>query len=259
MSAHWVNAGPHGPTGHGFTAENVRKGTAYYSFDLAPGIKGIMLDSTDPTGGGNGSIDSAQAAWLEEELAKVSSLSYDLDGNAVTKNADDQMVVIFSHHPSPSFGALRIPDRDKTAVNSTDAMLALLGRFPNVILWMNGHYHNNHVWPRKNSHGDHAFWEINTTSHIDFPQQSRSVEIIDNNDGTLSIVGVMIDHSEPLELDYAKPFSMVQLAAFSAELAMNNPDLDLESRLRLGKDQNVELLLKKPFGAAAPTATPTAG
>ncbi|WP_449373304.1 hypothetical protein [Arthrobacter psychrolactophilus] len=87
------------------------------------------------------------------------------------------------------------------------------------------------------------------------------MEIIDNNDGTLSIVGVMIDHSEPLELDYAKPFSMVQLAAFSAELAMNNPDMDLEARVALNRSQNVELLLKKPFGSAIPTATatPTAG
>lgn len=247
MSAHWVNAGPHGPAGHGFTSENVRKGTAYYSFQLAPGILGIMLDSTDPTGGGKGSIGSEQAAWLERELAKVSSVSYSETGKPLRQDVEDQMVVLFSHHPSPSFGALRIPERDEVAINSPEAVLALIGRHPNVILWLSGHQHSNLIWPRKNNNGNHAFWEVNTASHIDFPQQSRSVEIIDNNDGTLSIAGVMLDHSEPLTLDYSKPFSAAQLAAFSAELAMNNPGMDLEARTALNRNQNVELLLKKPF------------
>lgn len=247
MSAHWVNPGPHGPEGHGFTSENVRKGIAYYTFQLAPGIVGIMLDSTDPTGGARGSIDSQQAAWLTEELAKASSITYDQKGNRTKTDNEDQMVVLFSHHPTPSFGALRIPHRDPRAINSGKDMLALLGRHPNVILWLNGHQHNNAVWARKSDLGDHAFWEVNTASHFDFPQQSRSVEIIDNSDGTLSIAGVMVDHSVPMELEYSAPFSVAQLAALSAGLAMNNPGFDLVARTATNRNQNVELLLKKPF------------
>ena len=249
MSAHWISPGPCGPVGHGFTAENIRKGTAYYSFQLAKGIIGLMLDTTDPTGGGKGSIASEQAAWLEEELTKVSSVSFSKDGRRIEKDVENQMVVLFSHHPSVSFGPLRTPTHDSSAINNPKSVYALLGRFPNVVLWLNGHYHNNHVWPRKSTRGNHAFWEINTASHIDFPQQARTVEIIDNNDGTLSIAGIMVDHSDAIKLDYSKPFSAAQLAAFSAELAMNRPGLDVAERTSSSKDedQNVELLLKKPF------------
>lgn len=249
MSAHWVSPGPHGPSGHGFTTENVRKGTAYYRFQLAPGIIGLMLDTTDPTGGGKGSLDSAQAAWLEEELAKVSTVRFGKDGQRIKQDVKDQMVVLFSHHPSVSFGPLHTPSRNTAAINSPESVYRLLGRYPNVVMWINGHYHNNWIWPRKNSLGKHAFWEINTASHIDFPQQSRTVEIIDNNDGTLSIAGVMVDHSDPVKLDYSQPFTVAQLAAFSAELAVNRPGLDVAARTSASKNkhQNVELLLKKPF------------
>lgn len=247
MGAHWVNPGPHGPAGHGFTLENVRTGTAYYRFQLAEGIIGLMLDTTDPTGGGKGSIGSVQAAWLERELATVNSVSYSSTGKPIRQDAEDQMVVLFSHHPSPSFGALRIPARDEAAINSPEAVLALIGRYPNVILWLNGHQHFNSVWPRKSALGGHAFWEVNTASHTDFPQQSRTVEIINNKDGTLSIAAVMVDHSGPMKLDYAKAFTPAQLAAFSAELALNWPGLNVAARTATTKSQNVELLLKKPF------------
>ena len=42
-----------------------------------------------------------------------------------------------------------------------------------------------------------GFWEINTASHIDFPQQAGIVEIADNRDGTLSIFATIIDSAGP--------------------------------------------------------------
>lgn len=247
MSAHLINTGPHGPAGHGFTADNVRTGLAYYRFQIAPGIVGFMLDTTDPTGGGSGSLDGGQAAWLEAELIKVSGMYYSKRGNEIRHDVPNQMVVIFSHHPSSVFGKPRSAASDASAVDSPQAVQELLGRYPNVILWVSGHLHRNLVWPRPSSYGDHGFWEVNTASHIDFPQQSRSVEIIDNMDGSLSIAGVMIDHSDAVGLDYSKPFTSAQLAAFSAELALNVPDSVAAKRTGTDKDQNVELLLRKPF------------
>ena len=37
-----------------------------------------------------------------------------------------------------------------------------------------------------------AFWEVNTASHIDWPQQSRLAEIADNRDGTLSVIVTIV-------------------------------------------------------------------
>ena len=47
----------------------------------------------------------------------------------------------------------------------------------------------------RTTEGGGGFWEINTASHIDWPQQSRLVEILDNQDGPLSIFCTMVDHA----------------------------------------------------------------
>lgn len=247
MSAHMINPGPQGPAGHGFTAENIRSGLAYYRFQLADGIIGLMLDTTDATGGGYGSLDTEQTAWLEKELNSVSAIHYDAQGTQQRSAARNQLAVIFSHHPSTTFSKKNLGNSAKGDITSPEAIRELLGRYPNVILWVNGHLHKNVIWPRPSSQGDYGFWEVSTASHIDFPQQSRSVEIIDNQDGTLSVAGVMIDHSDALKIDYDGHFTSAELAAFSAELAMNAPGLSVTRTPETDKDQNVELLLKKPF------------
>ena len=76
----------------------------------------------------------------------------------------------------------------------------LLLRFPNVVLWVNGHTHRNTVVPYARAAGmpGGGFWEVNTAAHIDWPQQARIVEIVDNDNGTLSIFGTIIDHAAPV-------------------------------------------------------------
>ena len=64
-----------------------------------------------------------------------------------------------------------------------------------MIAWVNGHTHRNQMWAHKAAGGDGGFWEINTASHIDFPQQSRLIELVDNQDGSLSIFTTMLDHA----------------------------------------------------------------
>ena len=46
------------------------------------------------------------------------------------------------------------------------------------------HPHQRHRAFKK---GRTGFWQINTASHADFPQQSREIEVMDNRDGTLSL------------------------------------------------------------------------
>ncbi len=73
---------------------------------------------------------------------------------------------------------------------------ALLAGTPNVIAYVAGHTHANRVDFYKGRKG-RGFWQINTASHIDWPQQSRLIEVMDNRDGTLSLFGTVLDSAAP--------------------------------------------------------------
>ena len=90
-----------------------------------------------------------------------------------------------------------------------------------MVLWLNGHTHINAVRPRRDP-GDPArgFWEVTTCAIVDWPCQTRLVELVDAGD-YLSIVCTMVDHDSPLG-----PLSLEtsdDLAALHRELAANMP------------------------------------
>ncbi|MDQ8729151.1 TIGR03767 family metallophosphoesterase [Bradyrhizobium sp. LHD-71] len=246
---HLEQEGPKGPAGHGFSQANLAQQTAYYRFQMADGVVGIMLDSTNPNGGADGSLDPAQAAWLTKQLESVHSRYLTEKGSSAETGRRDQLVVLFCHHNSRTFDNLtKAHGETKSDRIGSDDFLALLARFPNVVLWVNGHTHCNRVWshPAKDGRG-HGLWEINTASHIDYPQQARTIEIVDNGDETLSIFAVMIDHSDPEAIKRTGLQNRASLAALSLEAAVNDPALDRPYRLGLPEDLNVELLIRKPF------------
>ncbi|MDX6742969.1 TIGR03767 family metallophosphoesterase [Actinocorallia sp. A-T 12471] len=227
----------HGP-GHGFTEANRKLGTAYYGFDAGV-VRGLVLDTVNPYGYSEGSLDLVQFAWLKSELIKGSSRYLDDNGNTVTNRATDRLFILFSHHTIDTLtnpiGLIRVlgPEVEK-----------LLLRFPNVILWVNGHTHVNEVVPHPRTKGPKGgFWEVSTAAHIDWPQQSRIIELADNRDGTLSIIGTILNTKSP-----ATPTTLTLpgLASLSRELSANDWQ---ETHLGPGtpEDRNVELLIPSPF------------
>ncbi|MFC5179098.1 metallophosphoesterase [Nocardioides taihuensis] len=212
------------PAGHGFTDQNLADGTAYYSFDQGK-IRFIVLDSVTPGGSDAGSIDKVQFAWLRAELER----------------AKRKLVVIASHHTSWTMDARAIKSGDKLG----PAVVKELLRYPNVIAWVNGHTHRNSVTAHKRDGGG-GFWEINTAAHIDFPQQSRLIEVADNKDGTLSIFCTMVDHAAPLTWAADQLDDPLNLAALGRELAANDPQERDNTRRGSAKDRNVELLVRTP-------------
>jgi hypothetical protein len=135
------------------------------------------------------------------------------------------------------------------------AVRDLLLRYPNVVLWVNGHTHRNTVLahPRSGigSSVPGGFWEVNTAAHIDWPQQARVIELVDNRNGTLSVYGTLVDHAGPISWG-SNPTSALQLAALSRELGANdwqNPATPANEDGRRGalEDRNVELLVPAPF------------
>jgi len=244
------------PAGHGFIRENLERGTAYYVYDAFPQVRIVILDTTNPGGHYQGSVGAFQMAWLEERLAEVHSRYYTAGDTTVQTGNDDCLVVVCSHHNLPS---LALPPEYLTAGEGEDADLprslgpdveSLLHRFPNVILWINGHIHRNRVRPRPRPRGRSAgFWEVTTSSLIDWPCQARRIEIVSNCDGTLSLFCTMVDHDTPL--DPRSAWDMERLASLHRELAANDPHAGYHGSFRGGPgDRTVELVLPAPFDLA---------
>jgi metallophosphoesterase (TIGR03768 family) len=186
------------PKGHGFNQSNVETGFACYTFEPKSTnslIKVIVLDDTqsndDPNdpymlgygngslGYGHGSLDSERYNWLVSELDKGQS--------------EGKLMIIAAHIP---IGVE--PAGSMMAWNpATEAeLIAKLHSYPNLILWIAGHRHSNTVTAFKSpdyAHPELGFWEIETSSLRDFPQQLRTFEIVRNSDNTVSIFTTDVD------------------------------------------------------------------
>jgi metallophosphoesterase (TIGR03767 family) len=259
IAEHFTTTGT--PVGHGYTAANVARGTAYYRFDRGR-VRGIVLDTVTSSGGPNGSLDPAQFAWLEAQLQAASSRWLAPSGEVVRRaGVADRYVVIFSHH---TIGTMDNVSDGSGRLGGPEVRDLLL-RYPNVVAWVNGHTHRNEVSPHARPSGaavHGGFWEINTAAHIDWPQQSRVVELADNLDGTLSIFCTVIDHSGPISRR-GHVTGTAALASLSREVAANDWSNRTDARRGDVSDRNVELLLRDPIsarvrhGAAVPAMSGT--
>ncbi|WP_052666703.1 TIGR03767 family metallophosphoesterase [Nitriliruptor alkaliphilus] len=246
---HRADRGGPGPVGHGYSADAAESGELHYTFDISEDVLGIGLDTVNRTGYASGSIDRPQFAWLEQQLIAASSHYLTPDGSVVTTDNADRYLVLFAHH-----GTVSLDNPMPDIVHPTpgprvlaDELIALLHRFPNVIAFIVGHTHRNRITAHPPTGPDTGgFWELTTAAHVDHPQQARLVEVVDNHDGTLSLFGTIIDHAGPARAP-EEARDVLDLAALSRELGLN----DVQGR---GKgaggedgDRNVELLITAPF------------
>jgi metallophosphoesterase (TIGR03767 family) len=258
----WISAHLASPTGtHGYGAADLAADRLYYEFDLAPGVVGISLDTTNHFGGPNGSggsIGSGQLAWLEERLAAHHARHLGRDGSVVSSGGDDRLVVVFSHHTTGTMDAVD-PDPARPGERRVlgEELAAVLVRYPNVVAWVNGHTHTNGIAAHRHPAGlTSGFWEISTASHVDWPQQARVLELVDNRDGTLSMFATMIEHAAPAAVD-ADAADVTGLAAISRELGANDAQAGPVAKQGSTLDRNVELVLPTPFARPAPLPATT--
>lgn len=247
IACHLASAGS--PRGHGLL--EAKPGRAYYGFDIGV-VRFLVLDTVNQAGGWQGCIDSEQLAWLEAELEAGCSRSLDPLGRPRTQSAEDRLFVLLSHHPLETLVNGHAPDR--RARHLARDVAALLGRFPNVVCWVNGHTHSNAVRPvrARAGAGHPGFWQVTTASHVDWPQQARLVEIaLDVTSGDVVVATTMLDHlgrldPRPGELDDPRT-----LAGWSRELSANAwQGRSGDSPVGSGtpRDRNVQLVLPAPFG-----------
>ena len=233
------------PFGHGFSDRNRLDGTAYYVHDT-PAARLIALDTACLAGGAAGCLDHDQARWLEAQLAEVHSSYRGPDGREVRTGHDDRLVVLFSHHGTDTLTSTRGHTGHGEPPLGGAEILALVHRFRNVVLWLNGHTHTNTIRPHRDP-GDpvRGFWEVTTCAVVDWPCQSRLVEIVDDG-GCLSIVCTMVDHDTPVAPRSLRTGD--DLASLHRELAANMPVIGADSeRSGTAADRNTELRLPPPF------------
>ncbi|MGO9371804.1 MAG: hypothetical protein ACLQBD_06850 [Syntrophobacteraceae bacterium] len=147
-----------------------------------------MLDDTqreddiDFHGYGHGSLDSARYDWLVSELDKGQS--------------EGKLMIIAAHVPI----GVEKPESflgwwSKSSV-SEKKLFDTLHKYPNLILWIAGHRHVNAVTAFKSpddARPELGFWQIETSSLRDFPQQFRTFDIVRNSDNSVSIFTTDVD------------------------------------------------------------------
>jgi metallophosphoesterase (TIGR03767 family) len=260
VEEHFNTAAVPGPVGHGLGDWNRQSGAAYYILDLGS-VALIVLDSTNPGGFSAGSIDAGQFTWLEETLKSLSGRYTDRDGRPVSTGAVDRLIIVASHHTSATMNN-PFPDPATGSERFRGPQLEeLLHRFPNVVLHVAGHGLEHRLTPRPNPMGGAGgYWEVSTGSPLDYPMQSRLLEIADNGDGTLSIISTVYDTASPINPgDASDPtpvdgVNQVLLAGVARQVGMRDPQLAPASSGLSASDRNAELLLAAPLAYPPVTA-----
>jgi len=201
----WIDI--HTNCGHDHGLDHEQPETAYWYRNIGERVRLVGLDTVNRYGGWQGCIHREQFEWLCEVL----------------EASKDKYVVLSSHHPLENLFNSYVPDGVGEPALEKEVQ-ELLEKYPNVILWFSGHVHDHKIQECLKSDGTHAFWEIRTGSHIDWPQQSRIIEIMKAEHDQIVIGTSIIDHAGPLLFKgSAKELSdPVALAGFSRLLAAND-------------------------------------
>jgi hypothetical protein len=248
--------------GYGRPPVAVANHDGYYSFSPVPGLRFVVLDTvTDECGTifcSEGSVDDTQFQWLREQI--------------LTADAMGEYIMVFSHH---TFRTTRLPSTDPSeqpihhgqrvdranpgnpqATSPAQTLEELYCLSPNVLAHVAGHEHENEVRHHRcaadapPTPGPNDFWHVSTAAHIDWPQQARMIELVDNGDGTMSLVLTILDHAGPPNPGGGQvgDAPVLRLASIARELAYN--DYQSSRGARGGpEDRNVIIVLDRPWPA----------
>jgi metallophosphoesterase (TIGR03768 family) len=186
------------PIGHGLNLVDPGQGNGFACYSFVPKsnipLKIIVLDDTQietdgsPDIHGHGFLDQTRWNWLKAELA--------------SGDAAGQLMIVAAHIPigveplnsktewwvNPNPG----PTSPQNAVNLW-GLVTELQSHPNLLMWLAGHRHLNTVKAFPGPTPEQGFWQVETSSLRDFPQNFRTFEIYLNSDYTISIVTTDVD------------------------------------------------------------------
>ncbi len=234
------------PAGHGFNlvAPGSPAGFACYSFVPKSNIplKVIVLDNTQSEADGSkdihghGYLDAGRWAWLQAELA--------------AGQAANQLMIIAAHIP---IAVVKIGDEtewwlsDRKATDTPspwwtttppallpnavtlEDLVGTLQNTPNLLMWIAGHRHLNTVKAFVSpdpAQPEKGFWQVETSSLRDFPQQFRTFEIYVNSDYTIAIKTINVDPAVKAGTPAAssRKYAIATYQIVQNNLRLNNPN-----------------------------------
>ncbi|MEA5097230.1 MAG: TIGR03768 family metallophosphoesterase [Burkholderiaceae bacterium] len=208
------------PVGHGFSQANLEQDFASYSFEPKSNLplKVIVLDDTQKDddqslrGYGHGTLDKTRYEWLVGELDKG--------------QAEGKLMIIAAHIPIGVEPAGAVLGWWSGAYISEPDLIAKLNTYPNLILWVAGHRHRNAVKAFKSpdvSRPELGFWQVETSSLREFPQQFRTFEIVRNSDNTISILATNVDPAvkEGSFAAISRSYAVAAMQLFKASLELS--------------------------------------
>jgi metallophosphoesterase (TIGR03768 family) len=230
------------PKGHGFNKADINKGFACYAFEPNPDmpVKVIVLDDTQKDSDtskdihGHSYLDNERFEWLVKELDKG--------------QAEGKLMIIAAHipiginDPNPELGW------DPDAPVSEAQLIAKLHTYPNLILWVAGHRHLNTVTAFKSPDANRpelGFWEVETSSLREFPQQFRTFGIVRNGDNTVSIFATDVDPAvkQGSFAETSRSYAIAAYQLFNMEnvLPLNSVSYNAELVKQLSPEMQVKI------------------
>lgn len=148
-----------------------------------------------------GAIDPVQWAWLDDQLK----------GSA----AAGELAIIFAHHTLNSMFAEPAASTcgppgcledllSAAGYKTAQDVMALLTGYPHFAAWIGGHTHEHRVQPKLlEGAASPGFWNVETSSLVDLPQEARIIELWQASNGTAFLSMSRLGHDYQLSKDLA--------------------------------------------------------
>jgi hypothetical protein len=156
-----------------------------YGVGTADALRVVVLDLVRRDAGSGGVVTPETLATLQRELA----------------GAGNRYILIACHQPLE-------------ATAGGDAVLDVLDADPRIVAVVAGHTHRNAIAPRRSRAG--GYWLITTGSIVDWPQQWRTLRLVQTRHGGVALETWMVDHT-------GRPNDEASLAGIARDLAFLDP------------------------------------
>jgi|GEM_PF-506094 len=225
------------PEGHGLTQDNLDNNRAYYTWDPSEDsiVRFITLDTAFRPQGFEGQGMGSSYVSPVIDLEQYNDFLIPALEQA---KADKKLVIIVNHHPSQKLQDDNLPERFIT----TEQLQNTLKSYSNVLIHCVGHSHENTAWPRVKDDEDGGYFEVQSSSLIDWPQQMRFYELVDNGNDTLSLFTVIVDHQSESQDSMSEYSRMLALIDVQTHWGEGGPGISIE--------RNVEMVFEVPDGFA---------
>ena len=216
---------------NGISSQHLGSDRKYWRKDYES-VTILALDTVNPFGGWQGSIDEEQFNWLKEQVEQIK----------------DKYIVITSHHPIQDIYNGYSPSARRVLGAEIETYLITK---PAVIAWICGHTHRHRI-AYFGPDITRGFYQIETSSLIDWPQQGRIIEIFLTQDDEICIASTVFNHQGSILPDYEhlRLDEVNELSGLSRILSLNDWQrrggiFAIENNEGEGSDRNSILCLPK--------------